>query len=231
MIGGIEQTSASFEAPVRVSILPDQLRHEYLRARLSPARSAGLFCAPASRAGVSEKWGLARGVYARLRQMLAHAPLHELCVAVPALPLNESLFQTVQPSCLDAESHIIVLINAEVLISRFFPAFRELIRRRIIGGLTVCWRCRCRRGTAGPSRLRECRHVQRGLRFPPRGLARGSVHLACALLASGPFLGILPRSLLRFGANLPPLKILPLELPMPPLPVGIMTVGRCAESR
>jgi DNA-binding transcriptional LysR family regulator len=63
-----------------------------------------------------------------------------------------------------------------------------------------------------------------GLRFPPRGLARGSVHLACALIASGPFLGILPRSLLRFGANLPPLKILPLKLPMPPLPVGIMTL-------
>ena len=64
----------------------------------------------------------------------------------------------------------------------------------------------------------------RGLRFPPRGLARGSVHLLCALVASGPFLGIFPGSLLRFGANLPPLKILPLELPMPQLPVGIMTL-------
>ncbi len=63
----------------------------------------------------------------------------------------------------------------------------------------------------------------RGLKFPPRGLARGSVHLLCALVASGPFLGIFPASLLRFGANLPPLKILPVELPMPPLPVGIMT--------
>jgi DNA-binding transcriptional LysR family regulator len=63
-----------------------------------------------------------------------------------------------------------------------------------------------------------------GLRFPPRGSARGSVHLLCALVASGPFLGILPNSLLRFGANLPPLKILPVELPMPPLPVGITTL-------
>jgi len=62
----------------------------------------------------------------------------------------------------------------------------------------------------------------RGLKFLPRGAARGSVHLLCALVASGPFLGIFPGSLLRFGANLPPLKILPLELPMPPLPVGIM---------
>jgi DNA-binding transcriptional LysR family regulator len=64
----------------------------------------------------------------------------------------------------------------------------------------------------------------RGLRFPPQGLARGSVHLLCALVASGPFLGIFPDSLLRFGVNLPPLKILPVELPMPSLPVGVMTV-------
>jgi DNA-binding transcriptional LysR family regulator len=63
-----------------------------------------------------------------------------------------------------------------------------------------------------------------GLKFPPRGSARGSVHLLCALIASGPFLGVFPGSLLRFGSNLPPLKILPMELPMPPLPIGIMTL-------
>jgi DNA-binding transcriptional LysR family regulator len=64
----------------------------------------------------------------------------------------------------------------------------------------------------------------RGLGFPPRGLARGSVHLLCALVASGSFVGIFPRSLLRFGTHLPPFKILPVELPIPPLPVGVMTV-------
>jgi len=64
----------------------------------------------------------------------------------------------------------------------------------------------------------------RGLQFPPKGTARGSVNLLCALVASGPFLGIFPGSLLRFGTNLPPLKILPMELPIPPLPVGIMTL-------
>jgi DNA-binding transcriptional LysR family regulator len=62
------------------------------------------------------------------------------------------------------------------------------------------------------------------LGFPPRGLARGSVHFLCALIAKGPFLGIFPGSLLHFGANLPPLKVLPVELPLPPLPVGIMTL-------
>jgi DNA-binding transcriptional LysR family regulator len=63
-----------------------------------------------------------------------------------------------------------------------------------------------------------------GFRFPPRGLTRGPVHLLCALVGTGPFLGVFPDSLLRFGANLPPLKILPLELRTPPLPVGIMTM-------
>jgi DNA-binding transcriptional LysR family regulator len=48
----------------------------------------------------------------------------------------------------------------------------------------------------------------------------------CALVASGPFLGIFPGSFLHFGANLPPLKILPVEMPMPPLPVGIMTLKK-----
>jgi DNA-binding transcriptional LysR family regulator len=65
---------------------------------------------------------------------------------------------------------------------------------------------------------------RRGLKFPPRGVARGSIHVTCALVASGPFLGIFPDSLLRLGANLPPLKILPVELPMPHLPIGIMTL-------
>jgi DNA-binding transcriptional LysR family regulator len=55
-------------------------------------------------------------------------------------------------------------------------------------------------------------------------LARGSVNLLCALVASGPFLGLFPRSLLHFGVNLPPLKVLPLELPIRPMPVGIMTL-------
>ncbi len=37
-------------------------------------------------------------------------------------------------------------------------------------------------------------------------------------------MGALPASLLRFGANLPPLKVLPVDLPVAPWPVGIMTL-------
>jgi DNA-binding transcriptional LysR family regulator len=52
----------------------------------------------------------------------------------------------------------------------------------------------------------------------------GTVQLFCALLASGPFLGFFPGSMLQFGANLPPLKVLPVNVPIPPWPVGIMTL-------
>ena len=34
----------------------------------------------------------------------------------------------------------------------------------------------------------------------------------------------MPASLLRFGANLPRLKVLPVDLPVPSWPVGIMTL-------
>jgi DNA-binding transcriptional LysR family regulator len=63
-----------------------------------------------------------------------------------------------------------------------------------------------------------------GMTFPPRGVAFGTNRLHCALLANGPFVSILPRSMLRFVTNLPPLKVLPVELPIPPWPVGIMTL-------
>jgi DNA-binding transcriptional LysR family regulator len=63
-----------------------------------------------------------------------------------------------------------------------------------------------------------------GVKFPPKGVVWGFPSLACALLPVGPFLSALPASLLRFGANLPPLKVLPVNLPVAPWPVGVMTL-------
>jgi len=63
-----------------------------------------------------------------------------------------------------------------------------------------------------------------GIKFPPKGVAFGTNRLHCALLAQGSFVSILPGSLLQFGTNLPPLKVLPVELPTPSWPVGIMTL-------
>ena len=57
-----------------------------------------------------------------------------------------------------------------------------------------------------------------------RGAATGSPHVLLSLLAKGPFLAPIPDSVLRFGTNLPPLKILPVELPLPPWPLGVMTL-------
>ncbi len=63
-----------------------------------------------------------------------------------------------------------------------------------------------------------------GMDFPPPGAATGAIHLFFALLASGPFLLSVPGSLLRLGTHLPPLKVLPVDFPSPPWPVGIMTL-------
>jgi DNA-binding transcriptional LysR family regulator len=60
-----------------------------------------------------------------------------------------------------------------------------------------------------------------GIEVPTKGLATGLIHLQCALVASGAFFAILPGSMLRFCANLPQLKVLPVTLPVAPWPVGI----------
>ena len=45
------------------------------------------------------------------------------------------------------------------------------------------------------------------------------------LLASGRYLTILPGSMLHFGASYLPLKVLPIDLPIKPQPVGIVTLS------
>jgi DNA-binding transcriptional LysR family regulator len=55
-----------------------------------------------------------------------------------------------------------------------------------------------------------------------KGVTTGSPQLHLNLLATGPFLAILPGSLLRFAKHLHGLKILPVKLSIPPWPVGFM---------
>jgi DNA-binding transcriptional LysR family regulator len=57
-----------------------------------------------------------------------------------------------------------------------------------------------------------------------RGAVTGSSHLLLSLLTKGPFLITVPASVLTYGSNLPPLKILPVELPISSWSVGIMTL-------
>ena len=63
-----------------------------------------------------------------------------------------------------------------------------------------------------------------GLRYPSRGVAFGAIHLHMALVANGPFLAMWPGSVLRFGVNRRLIKVLPVDLPVPPWPVGVMTL-------
>ena len=63
-----------------------------------------------------------------------------------------------------------------------------------------------------------------GLDRPRTVVTSASIQVHHALMASGPFLAIFPRSLLRFSAGRLAVKVLPVELPGPPPPVGIVTV-------
>ena len=63
-----------------------------------------------------------------------------------------------------------------------------------------------------------------GLEVPRATVLTLSLHIRNGLLASGRYLTILPGNMLRFGANYLPLKVLPIELPIKPRPVGIVTL-------
>jgi DNA-binding transcriptional LysR family regulator len=66
--------------------------------------------------------------------------------------------------------------------------------------------------------------------FPPRGTVTGSIHLFYSLLANEPFLAIFPGAVLRLGAHIPPIKVLPIKIPSPPWPVGIMSLKNRTQS-
>jgi DNA-binding transcriptional LysR family regulator len=46
------------------------------------------------------------------------------------------------------------------------------------------------------------------------------------LVARGPFLGVFSASVLKFGSTSPRLKVLPVDLPVTPWPIGIMTLKK-----
>jgi DNA-binding transcriptional LysR family regulator len=66
--------------------------------------------------------------------------------------------------------------------------------------------------------------VFRAHKISLRGAATGSPNFLLSLLTRGPFLATIPDSVLKFGASLPPHKVLPVELPVLPWPLGVMTL-------
>ena len=75
--------------------------------------------------------------------------------------------------------------------------------------------------------------VRAGLRargISIREAVTGSPYLLLSLLKKGPFLVTIPDSVLKFGSDLPPFKILPVDLAVRPWPVGFMTLKNRAIS-
>jgi DNA-binding transcriptional LysR family regulator len=64
----------------------------------------------------------------------------------------------------------------------------------------------------------------RGLELPKAVLTTFSVHLRASLLATGPFITSLPASVLSANANWFSMKVLPVDLPVQPWPVAIVTL-------
>jgi len=64
----------------------------------------------------------------------------------------------------------------------------------------------------------------RSAAFPPRGVVWGAAPFMSALIHRGPYLSIFPASLLRLDGTLPKLEVLPVDLPVPPWAIGVMTL-------
>jgi DNA-binding transcriptional LysR family regulator len=62
-----------------------------------------------------------------------------------------------------------------------------------------------------------------GLEYPRTTVFAFPAEVRIALVATGRFLTIFPASILRFPANRPELKVLPVELPLLRMPIGIVT--------
>jgi len=65
-----------------------------------------------------------------------------------------------------------------------------------------------------------------GLEMPRRGAVCAGMPMHAALVANGPYLTTLPGSLVHFGAKHLSVKVLPIKVPVPPSPVGVITLKR-----
>ena len=64
----------------------------------------------------------------------------------------------------------------------------------------------------------------RGLDYPLASVVCFSFEVRNSLVASGRYLTVMPRSLLRLPARRPGIKILPVQLPAPDMPIGLVTL-------
>jgi DNA-binding transcriptional LysR family regulator len=69
-----------------------------------------------------------------------------------------------------------------------------------------------------------------GLEMPRQRAIFAPMPLAAALVANGPYLANFPASLVRFGGKHLQVAVLPVEVPLPPSPVGVITMKRRTTS-
>lgn len=63
-----------------------------------------------------------------------------------------------------------------------------------------------------------------GLEYPRVTVVAAAAEMRISLLATGRFLSIFPNSVLRFPTGRPEIKALPVQVPVPPVPVGIVAL-------
>jgi DNA-binding transcriptional LysR family regulator len=166
--------------------------------------------------------------------------INRLCRRYPRLSVD-----VVQAATTDALQRELRERTVDLVIGRFAPALIEsdliaetlfdepvfvvtgsdnpLTRRRSIGLSELMdqqW-VLPRPGTPASSIIAEAFHAC-GLPIPRAAVICNSIQLQNALLATGRFLTMLPRSLLRFGAKRLSISVLPVKLPTAHGPVGIL---------
>jgi len=75
-----------------------------------------------------------------------------------------------------------------------------------------------------PGVLFERAFRERGLAVPRSGMRSQSLEMMLAMITTGRFLGTMPAVMLHFSAKRLGLKILPVDLPFKPWPIGIVTL-------
>jgi DNA-binding transcriptional LysR family regulator len=125
------------------------------------------------------------------------------------------------PAADDIETEALLKEQAFVVAGSQNPLTRRS-KLKLIDLIDECWTLPPPESYPG-SLIANAFHVC-NLGYPRKGVTVHSNQMQTALLATGRFLTILPETMLRFSAERLHLKILPVNLPIQPWPVGIVTL-------
>jgi DNA-binding transcriptional LysR family regulator len=121
----------------------------------------------------------------------------------------------------DIEAEVLLEEQAFVVAGLQNPLTRRR-KLRLVELINECWTLPPSESYPG-SLIADAFHAC-NLDYPRKGVTVHSNQMQTALLATGRFLTILPGTMLRFSAERLQLKVLPVNLPIQPWPVGIVTL-------